>query len=113
MIGPLVAFAITIGAGLTVSWHLAALAGAILLAVRLAEDYLVTPRVLGGAVGLSPLVVLVSVLATSLLFGAFYVLLAIPLTSLLATIVDVTLRGVEPAEVDVQPVLFPAKEAET
>ena len=113
VIGPLLAFGLAVGAGLTVSWHLAASAGAVLLAVRMLEDYLVTPRILGGAVGLSPLVVLISVLAISLLLGGFYVLLAIPIASVLATVVDVTLRGVEPSEVEVPPVLFPAKESET
>jgi predicted PurR-regulated permease PerM len=51
------------------------------LVVRLAEDYVVIPRVLGDAVGLSPLLVLVSVSATALLFGEFAVLLAIPLAT--------------------------------
>ena len=113
VVGPLIAIALAVGAGLTISWHIAALAGAALLGIRLLEDYVVTPRILGGAVGLSPLVVLVSVLATDLLLGGFYVLLAIPLASLLATIVDVAVRDIEPSEVDVPTVLFPAKESET
>ena len=54
VVGPLAALALAIGAGLTVSWHTAVLAGSALLVIRLLEDYLVTPRVLGGAVGLSP-----------------------------------------------------------
>ncbi len=113
VVGPLIAFALAVGAGLTVSWHLAAIAGAVLLAIRFTEDYLVSPRVLGGAVGLSPLVVLISVLGTSLLLGGFYVFLAIPLASLVATVVDVVVRGVEPSEVDVPPVLFPTKDPPT
>ena len=39
------------------------------------------PKVLGDAVGLSPLLVLVSVTATAILFGGFAVLLAIPLAA--------------------------------
>ena len=54
VVGPLAALALAIGAGLTVSWHTAVLAGSALLVIRLLEDYLVTPRVLGGAGGLSP-----------------------------------------------------------
>jgi predicted PurR-regulated permease PerM len=112
VIGPIAAIVLAAGAGLTTSWHIAVYATALLLAIRLLEDYLVTPRVLGGAVGLSPLVVLVSVSATGILLGAFYVLIAIPIASLLATLIDVIVRDIDPAEVDVPTVLFPAKDTE-
>ena len=106
VIGPLVALAIVVASGLTESWKTAALAAAILLGVRLLQDYLVTPRVLGGAVGLSPLIVLVSVFASSILLGGFYVLLAIPIAAAIGTIVEVVLLGVEPAEVERPTVLL-------
>src|SRR5918999_4239164 len=113
VIGPLVAGALAIGVGLTVSWQVATAAGVAGLVVRLLEDYIVIPRVLGHAVGLTPLTVLVSVTAVGLLFGGFGVLLAIPLAAVCATLLDVVLRGREPAEEDVPAVLFPAKEGET
>jgi predicted PurR-regulated permease PerM len=69
--------------------------------------------VLGHAVGLSPLVVLVSVTAIGILLGGFYVLLAIPIAAVLSTLVDVVLRGADPAEEDVPPLLFPAQDAES
>jgi predicted PurR-regulated permease PerM len=108
VVGPLAAFVVTVAAGLTVSWHVAAFAGGALLAIRLVEDYLVTPRVLGGAVGLPPLLTLVSVAVIGVLLGGFYVLLSIPLASLVVTIVDVTIRGVDPAAVEMPTVLLPA-----
>jgi predicted PurR-regulated permease PerM len=111
VVGPMAALALTVAAGLTVSWHTALLAGGALLAIRLFEDYMVTPRVLGGAVGLSPLLTLVSVSVVGVLLGGFYVLLSVPIASLLATIVDVTVRGVEPTEVDVPTVIFPSQDA--
>jgi predicted PurR-regulated permease PerM len=110
VIGPLAALVLAAGVGLTVSWHIALFAAIALLAIRLLEDYLVIPRVLGGAVGLSPLLTIVSVSVTGILLGGFYVLLAIPIASLVATIVDVTIRGVDPAEVDIPTVLFPAQD---
>ena len=61
VIGPLVAGMLAVGVGLTVSWQTALAAGLAVLAVRLLEDYLVIPRLLGDAVGLTPLVVLVAV----------------------------------------------------
>jgi predicted PurR-regulated permease PerM len=113
VIGPLAAGLLAIGAGLTASVHVAVLAGIAVLGVRLAEDYVVVPRVLGEAVGLSPLVVLVSVTAVGILFGGFYVLLAVPLAAVLATVVDVAVFEKDPAEQEVPAVLFPAKETET
>ena len=88
MIGPLIAGALAVGVGLTVSIGVGVAAGVIVLVVRLLEDYFVIPRVLGEAVGLSPLVVLVSVAASALLFGEFAVLLAIPLPAVIATLFD-------------------------
>jgi predicted PurR-regulated permease PerM len=111
VIGPLVAGAIAVGVGLTQSWHLALFAGLIVLVVRQLEDNIVVPRVLGHAVGLSPIVVLVSVTSIGILLGGVYVLLAIPIAALLSTLVDVIVRDVDPAEEDVPAVIFaPAKE---
>ena len=83
-----------------------------MLVVRLLEDYIVIPRVLGDAVGLSPLIVLVSVAGSAVLFGEFAVLLAIPLAAVAATLVDVVVLEKNPAEEEVPTVLFPAKDAE-
>jgi predicted PurR-regulated permease PerM len=113
VIGPLTAGALAVGVGLTESIEVAVAAGLIVLVVRLLEDYLVIPRVLGEAVGLSPLVVLVSVAASALLFGELAVLLAIPLAAVLATLFDVIVRDKDPSEEDVPTVLFPALDAES
>jgi predicted PurR-regulated permease PerM len=112
VIGPIAAGAVGVGVGLTQSWGLALAAGLAVLGVRLLEDYVVIPRVLGHAVGLTPLSVLVAVTTTAILFGGFAVLLAIPIAAVLATLVDVTIRHRNPADEEVPAVLFPAKEAE-
>jgi predicted PurR-regulated permease PerM len=113
VIGPLAAGALAVGVGLTVSPGLAAAAGLAVLVVRLVEDYVVIPRVLGDAVGLSPLLVLVSVTGTALLFGEFAVLLAIPIAAVVGTLVDVIVLDKDPAGEEVPTVIFPAKEPET
>jgi predicted PurR-regulated permease PerM len=113
VIGPLAAGALAVAVGFTESWHVALAAGICVLVVRLIEDYLVVPRVLGDAVGLSPLLVLFSVTAVGILFGGFAVVLAVPLVAVLVTVVDVVVRDKDPAEEEVPTVLFPAKEAET
>lgn len=112
VIGPLSAGAVAIGVGLTVSWQLALAAGVIVLVVRLVEDYLVIPKVLGDAVGLSPLLVLVSVTAVAILFGGFAVLLAIPLAAVVATLIGVIVLDKDPADEEVPTVIFPAQDAE-
>jgi predicted PurR-regulated permease PerM len=113
VVGPLAAGALAVGVGLTVSWQTALAAGVAVLVVRLIEDYLVIPRVLGDAVGLTPLVVLVAVTACGLLFGGFAVILAIPIAAVLATLIDVIVRDKDPADEDVPAVIFSAKDAET
>jgi predicted PurR-regulated permease PerM len=112
VIGPITAGALAIGVGFTDSWQTALAAGVCVFAVRMLEDYLIVPRVLGDAVGLSPLLVLVSVTAVGILFGGYAVVLAVPIAAVLVTLLDVVVRDKDPAAEDVPAVLFPAKEAE-
>ena len=113
VVGPLFAGVAAILAGLTVDVHTARLAAVAVFGLRLIQDYVVGPRVLGHAVGLSPLIVLVTVSSIGLLFGGFYVLLATPFAAVLATLLDVIVLDKDPAEEDVPKLIFPAKDAET
>ena len=106
IVGPLAAGAVAIGAGLTVGWTVALGAGIAVLVLRPIQDYVIAPRVMGHAVGLSPLVVLVAVVAVGYLLGAVYVLIATPIAAVVATLVDVVVRGRDPAEEDAPAVLF-------
>jgi len=112
VIGPLAAAVVAIAVGLSVSVHLAVLAAVVVVGVRLLEDYVVLPRVLGHSVGLSPLVVLVSVTTVGLVLGGFAVILAVPLASILVTVIDIAVRDKDPAEEPVPAVLFPANDLE-
>jgi predicted PurR-regulated permease PerM len=112
VIGPLAAGALAVAVGFTASVHVAVLAAACVLGVRLLEDYVVMPKVLGEAVGLSPLLVLVSVTAVGILFSGWAVLFAVPIAAVVTTLFDVILRDVDPAEEDVPAVIFSPKEAE-
>ena len=113
VLGPLTAGAFAVGVGLTDSVGVGIAAGLLVLVVRLLEDYFVIPRVLGDAVGLSPLVVMVSVAVTAILFGELAVLLAIPLAAVVGTLFEVVVLERDPAEQEVPAVLFPAQDAET
>jgi predicted PurR-regulated permease PerM len=113
VIGPLAAGALAVGVGFTSSVHTGILAAVCVLAVRLTEDYVVMPNVLGESVGLSPLLVLVSVTAIGILFSGWAVLFAVPIAAVVATLFDVVLRNVDPAEQDVPAVIFSAKDGES
>jgi predicted PurR-regulated permease PerM len=114
VVGPLAAGAVAIGVGYgTHGWQAALAAGLVVLVVRLLEDYVVIPKVLGDAVGLTPLTVLFSVAAVTFIFGGFAVILAIPLVAVLVTIVDVIVFDKDPSEEETPSVLFSPKEVET
>jgi hypothetical protein len=102
VIGPLAAGGLAVTVGFTSSVHVAVLAAACVLAVRLCEDYLVMPRILGDAVELSPLLVLCSVTMMGILFSGWAVLFAVPLAAVLVTLFDVVLRDVDPADQEVE-----------
>jgi predicted PurR-regulated permease PerM len=106
IVGPLAAGVAAVGVGLTVSWAVAIGAGIAVLILRQLQDYVIGPRIMGHAVGLSPLVVLVSVVLVTYLLGPIYVLIAIPLAAIAATLVDVVVHGRDPAEEDAPAVLF-------
>jgi predicted PurR-regulated permease PerM len=107
IVGPLAAGVVAIAVGLTAGWMVAIGAGIAVLVLRQLEDYVIAPRVMGHAVGLSPLVVLVSVVGVGYLLGPIYVLLAIPIASIAATLIDVVVRDQDPARENAPAVLFP------
>jgi predicted PurR-regulated permease PerM len=106
IVGPLAAGAVAIGAGLTAGWLVALGAGIAVLVLRQLQDYVIGPRVMGHAVGLSPLVVLITVVAVGYLLGPVYVVIATPIAAVIATLVDVVVRGRDPAEEEAPTVLF-------
>lgn len=110
VIGPLVAGLAAVGAGLTVSWKVAAAAAAAVYGFRIIQDYVINPRLFGRAVHLPPLVVLIAVSALALLLGPAWVPLAIPLTAVISTLLDVLVWKQDPAEEQVPTVLVPTED---
>src|SRR5262249_13216391 len=96
VIGPLFGVLLVLAVGVPESWHVTLLALAVLVGVREFQSYVINPRLMGGSVGLSPLITLVTVAVVGLLFGAFAVILAIPAVSAAATLIDVLVLGHEP-----------------
>ena len=113
VVGPLAAGGLAIAVALaTQGWEIAVLTAVAVYGLRLLQDYVINPHVLGQAVGLSPLIVLVTVSVVAFLFGPFYVLLSVPLAAVLATIVDVVVRDHDPANAPTPKVIFSTKERE-
>lgn len=96
VIGPTVGVVLVGVVGISQSVHVMVLALVVVIAVRQIQDYVVNPHVMGGSVGLSPLMTLVTVAVVGVLFGPFAVVLALPVTSTVATLVDVLVLGHEP-----------------
>jgi len=96
IIGPLFGAILVLAVGLPQSLHVTVLALAWLFAVRLIQDYVVNPHLAVHTVGLSPLVTLISVAVVGILFGGPAVILAVPFTSAVATVIDVLVLGHEP-----------------
>jgi predicted PurR-regulated permease PerM len=95
VVGPLIGALLVLAVGLPQSIHIAVLSLLWLIFVREFQSYVVNPHV-GQTVGLSPLVTLVSVAVIGLLFGGLAVILAVPFTSAVATLIDVLVLGHEP-----------------
>ena len=114
VIGPLVAGALAVGVGLTQSPLKAARRrSSSCSACGCSRTTPSSRRCSDTRPASRPLVVLVSVSAVGILFGGFYVLLAIPIAAVVATLVDVVVRDVDPAEQDVPAVLFAGAKEET
>jgi predicted PurR-regulated permease PerM len=105
VIGPLIAGLTAVAAGLTVSWQLALAAAIVVYGLRIVQDYVINPRLFGRAVHLPPLAVLLAVSAVALLLGPWWVPLAIPLTAVVSTLLDVLVWKTNPAEEGVPTVL--------
>jgi predicted PurR-regulated permease PerM len=95
MIGPLVGSIIVLAVGVPQSLEIAGLSLLWLVVVREFQNYVVNPRI-GQTVGLSPLVTLLCVAIVGVLFGGFAVVMAVPVTSAVATLIDVLVLGHDP-----------------
>jgi len=95
MIGPIIGSILVLAVGLPQSLPVAALSLLWLVVVREFQSYVVNPRI-GQTVGLSPLVTLLCVSIVGVLFGGFAVILAVPFTSAVATLIDVIVLDHDP-----------------
>jgi predicted PurR-regulated permease PerM len=95
LIGPIVGSILVLAVGVPQSLHVAGLSLLWLVVVREFQNYVVNPRI-GQTVGLSPLVTLLCVSVVGVLFGGLAVILAVPFTSAVATLIDVLVLDHDP-----------------
>jgi predicted PurR-regulated permease PerM len=86
MVGPLAAGVVAVGVGLTVSVHTALLAAAAVYGLRLVQDYVLVPRVIGHAVELPPLLTIVLVAVAGVALGPAMVPFATPFAAVVAAV---------------------------
>jgi predicted PurR-regulated permease PerM len=106
VVGPLIAGVASVGVAFTVSFEAAVFTAIAVYGLRLLQDYVIQPRVMGNTIGIAPLAVLVVVTGVGLLLGGAYVPLAVPFTAVAATLVDVFVWKKQPATEEVPTVLL-------
>ena len=86
MIGPLVFATIAFVLTITVSFKKALLVLAFLAGLRIAQDYIIYPRIVGHGIEMHPLVVIVAILSGAELGGLVGVFLSIPFVGLMIVV---------------------------
>ncbi len=97
MIGPLLSGVIAVGLTLTVSVKLAVIVAVFLIVLRIVQDYILYPRIIGQGIKMHPLVVVLAILGGAEIGGLSGVFLAIPFVGLLIVVYNhyLAYRGIE------------------
>ncbi len=86
IIGPWIGGIPAVLIALTMSWELALITTGIIVAMQSLENWVLVPRVMKGAVGLTPLTVFIAILAGTQLMGVIGAVLAIPIAATIQVI---------------------------
>ena len=89
--------------GLTVSPQLALIVLAINVVAQQFENYVLSPRIMSDAVGVSPVVIIFALLAFSSLFGLVGAFLAIPLAAIIQVLLDRLILRTDPVAEETVP----------
>ncbi len=81
-----------------IDWWLALQALGAAIALQQVKDNLIAPRIMGKLTGLSPVIILTSLLVGARVAGLLGVILAIPLTSVVRTIVEIIMNPMLPPQ---------------
>ena len=97
MIGPLIAAIIICGLSLTVSVKMALVVALFLTVLRIAQDYIIYPRIVGQGIKMHPLVVILAILGGAEIAGLVGVFLSIPFVGLMIVVYNhyLAFRGIQ------------------
>ncbi len=98
IIGPWIGGVPAVAMALTQSWQTALLVAAIAVTIQFTENWVLVPRVMNGAVGLTPLTVFLALLIGTEFMGVIGALLAIPIAAAVQVIVSEYIRARREAE---------------
>jgi predicted PurR-regulated permease PerM len=87
IIGPWLGGIPAVAMAMTQSWEKALMVAAVAVAIQLSENWILVPRVMKGAVGLTPLTVFVAILVGTEFMGVVGALLSIPIAAAVQVIV--------------------------
>lgn len=97
LIGPLIAACIAVALAMTVSFKTAMIVALFLIVLRIVQDYVIYPRIVGHGIHMHPLLVIIAILAGHEIAGLVGVFLAIPFVGMMMVIYNHYLahRGLE------------------
>jgi predicted PurR-regulated permease PerM len=105
LIGPLISASVIFGLTLTVSFKTALTVALFLAILRMLQDYLIYPRIVGQGIRMHPLMVIVAILAGAEIGGLVGVFLSIPAVGLVIVFYNhyLAYRGIQNLRVGVPP----------
>ncbi|MEZ4505724.1 MAG: AI-2E family transporter [Thermomicrobiales bacterium] len=93
IIGPWIGGIPAVAMALTQSWEKALMVAGVAIAIQFTENWVLVPRVMKGAVGLTPLTVFLALLVGTEFMGVIGALLAIPIAAAIQVIVSEYIRA--------------------
>ncbi|MEZ4499890.1 MAG: AI-2E family transporter [Thermomicrobiales bacterium] len=93
IIGPWLGGIPAVAVAMTQSWEKALMVAGVAVAIQLTENWILVPRVMKGAVGLTPLTVFLAILVGTEFMGVVGALLSIPIAAAIQVIVSDLIRA--------------------
>jgi predicted PurR-regulated permease PerM len=114
LVGPLISAIVICGLGLTESWQTAVIAALFLLVLRIVQDYVIYPKIVGHGIKIHPLVVVIAILCGAEIGGLIGIFLAVPVVGLMMVAYNhyLAYKGIQRLEVPPDNVAEPVGEAE-
>jgi predicted PurR-regulated permease PerM len=86
LIGPLIAACIAIGLTMTVSFKSGMIVALFMIVLRIAQDYVIYPRIVGRGIHMHPLIVIIAILGGAEIAGLVGIFLAIPSVGMIVVV---------------------------